>query len=263
MRKLILSAAALGAGLWLGAAATPAAAQVPVPPPINYSAGIQSIRNTQMLTLRQMVDRNAVRNTRHNSRGGTTANGSGKGGGAPRGGGGGGVSAHPAAGPTTFRPVAPMLVPRQLAATTPDKRAEAEKFYVEMLEGYGEILRRKGLPQNDVARAASFAVIVSHDVLKGSDLTEAQVEGVRRQMRRVFAEDEEFQRMGDRAKQELYESYAIIGMMISSLYDGAVRANHRQGVEQLRRMSRVQLEEAFGVPVEQLSFTNDGVKKNR
>lgn len=261
MSRLTWALAALVAAACLTAFAPEAAAQVYVPPPINYGPGIQSIRNSQMLTLRQMVERNAIRKGQSGSRGKSSpgrpsAGGNNRGGTPP----GRGAPAPSAGGTTTFRPVAPMIAPQQLAAKVPAERKELEKFYAGLLEDYRRILRGKGVPENDVARAASFAVVVSHDVYNERDLTQAQTEGLRRQMREIFAEDAEFQRMPDRARQELYESYAIIGMLISSLYDGSVRGNHQKGIEQMRSLARTQLEETFGVPVERLAFTDDGVK---
>lgn len=170
-------------------------------------------------------------------------------------------STQPAPGPTTFNPVAPMLAPHQLAAKMPAERKETEEFYAGLLQTYREMLRERGLPENDVARAASFAVSVSYNVYSdGRFLTEQQLAGLREQMREVFSEDQEFQSLSDRDKQELYESYAIIGMFLSSIYDGARKANHQKGLEQMRHLARTHLQETFGAPAEQLAFTDDGVK---
>jgi hypothetical protein len=168
-------------------------------------------------------------------------------------------SARAAAGTTTFKSVAPALVPRQLAARAPAEREEAERFFAKLLEEYREIMRRKGLPANDVARAASFLVAISHDVYSdGGDLGPAQLDGLREQMREVFAEDAEFQRLSDREKQELFENYAIIGMYLSGV--PASRGDDREWLAEMRRLARTQLEETFGVPVDRLVFTDEGVK---
>jgi hypothetical protein len=168
---------------------------------------------------------------------------------------------HTPAGPTTFRPVAPMLAPQQLAAKASAEQKEVEKFYSDLLEDYKALARQKGLPQNDVARAASFALAVSHDVYSGDgrELSQRQLDGLREQMREVLSEDADFQRLSDREKQELFEGYAILGMYISTLYDGARRSNHQKGIEQLRQVARTHLEETFGVRVENLTFTDSGV----
>jgi hypothetical protein len=168
-------------------------------------------------------------------------------------------SPRTAAGTTTFRPVAPALVPRLLAARAPAEREEAERFFAKLLEQYREITRRKGLPPNDVARAASFLVAVSHDVYgDGGDLGPGQLDGLREQMREVFAEDAEFQRLSDREKQELFEGYAIIGMYLSGV--PASKGDDREWLAQMRRLARTQLEETFGASVDRLVFTNEGVK---
>ncbi len=164
-----------------------------------------------------------------------------------------------AAGTTTFKSVAPMLVPQQLAARAPAEREEAERFFAKLLEEYREIMRRKGLPPNDVARAASFLVAISHDVYSdGGDLGPSQLDGLREQMREVFAEDAEFQRLSDREKQELFEGYAIIGMYLSGV--SASKGDDREWLAEMRRLARTQLEETFGVPVDRLVFTDEGVK---
>lgn len=168
-------------------------------------------------------------------------------------------SPRTAAGATTFRPVAPSLVPRQLAARAPAEREEAERFFSRLLEEYREIMRGKGLPPNDVARAASFLVAISYDVYgAGSKLGPGQLDGLREQMREVFAEDAEFQRLSDREKQELFEGYAIIGMYLSGV--PASKGGDREWLAQMRRLARAQLEETFGVSVDRLVFTNEGVK---
>ena len=170
-------------------------------------------------------------------------------------------SASPIPGPTTFTPVAPMVAPQALAARVPTDKKQTEDFYASLLGSYRDLVREKGAPENDVARAASFAVSVSYSIYNdGRFLTPQQIDGLRAQMREVFSEDEEFQRLSDRDKQELYESYAIIGMYISSVYDGARKANHQKGIAQMRHLAQTQLEETFGVPVGQLDFTDDGVK---
>ena len=168
-------------------------------------------------------------------------------------------SPKPTLGTTTFKSVAPMLVPRQLAAKAPADREAAERFFAKLLEEYREIMRRKGLPQNDVARAASFLVAISHDVYSDeSDLSQGQLDGLREQMREVFAEDAEFQRLSDREKQELFEGYAIIGMYLSGV--SASKGDDREWLAQMRRLARTQLEETFGVSADKLVFTNDGVR---
>lgn len=260
MSRLTSSVVVFGTAMCLIASASGAAAQVYVPPPINYGTGIQSIRNSQMLTLRQMVERNAIRKRQYGARGKSSPAGPSPGANKGRGpAGGNSAPAPPARGTTTFRPVAPMIVPQQLASKSQAERGEAERFFAKLLGEYREIMRSKGLPPNDVARAASFLVAISHDVYSDAGkLGPGQLDGLREQMREVFAEDAQFQRLSDREKQELFEGYAIIGMYLSGV--PASKGDDREWLAQMRRLARTQLEETFGVSVDRLVFTNDGVK---
>lgn len=232
-----------------------AIAQVRVPPPIritppaNYS-NILITREIGRVAVRQHMSRK--RQSRATGR---------RGGGGGTGSSGSGRAGPQQGGATTFRPVAARLIPQRLAVKTPAHREEAERFFAGLLNTYRDILREKGAPENDVARAASFAVANSYSVYHdGRFLTSRQLEGLREQMHEVFAEDSQFQHLTDREKQELYESYAIIGMYVSAIYDSAVRDGDQKVIVQIRELARKHLEETFGRSVNQLNFTDDGVE---
>lgn len=164
-------------------------------------------------------------------------------------------------GTTTFRPVAAMLLPSKLAAATPDERAAAEQFFAKLLNGYKDLVRQRGAPANDVARAASFMIISSHDIYDdGRPLTEAQRNALREQMREVFAGDAGFQQRSNREKQEIFESYALMGMFLGTISQGAQQQGDAAKLAELRELARKQLEETFGVPVSRLSFAESGVE---
>lgn len=245
----------LAAGVMAGARGAAAQARVPAPiritPPANYS-NILITREIGRVAVRQHAGRSR-------SSGAPGRSGGGSSGGAGRGS-LGGASARQG-GTTTFQPVAASILPRRLAAKTPAHRDEAERFFAELLSTYRDLLREKRAPENDVARAVSFAVANSYSVYNdGRFLTDKQLEGLRGQMREVFTEDLQFQRLSNREKQELYESYAITGMYVSAMYDSASKDGDRKVVAWMRELARTQLEETFGVSVDKLVFTNDGVK---
>jgi hypothetical protein len=183
---------------------------------------------------------------------------------APNGGGGNNGGGTPFAGPTTFNPVATSIIPKRLAermAKTQAERPELEKFFGGLLDTYKEMAREKGAPLNDVARASSFAVGTSYDVYnEGRMLGTRPFEAMREQMRAELAASQKFQTLDDRRRQEMYETYVIIGMFVSSMYESAVKSNNPALAAKMRELARVQLEESFGVPVAQLRFTDDGVR---
>ena len=84
-------------------------------------------------------------------------------------------------GATTFRPVAESIMPRQMAQAwgrTPEERQRLETLFSELLSVYRRRLREASLPQNDVARAASYLVTASYMVAQDDrvKLDEAQLD---------------------------------------------------------------------------------------
>lgn len=186
--------------------------------------------------------------------------------GAPNGGGGtGGGAGHPvAAGPTTFSPVASSLMPQRLATQmgkTQAERDRLEKFFALLLTDYKNMAIQRRAPLNDVARASSFAVGTSYDVYnEGRLLGDRAFQAMREQMNAELAASQKFQALDDRRRQEMYETYIIMGMFVSAAYESATKTNDKELADKMRKLARIQLEGAFGVPVERLRFTDEGVK---
>lgn len=186
--------------------------------------------------------------------------------GTPNGGGSnGGGTGHPlAAGQTTFRPVAASIMPQRLATQmgrTSDERARLEKFFAGLLKDYKQMAVERGAPLNDVARASSFAVGTSYDVYnEGRLLGDGAFRAMREQMYDALAGSQKFQALDDRQRQEMYESYVILGMFVSAAYESANKTNDKELADKMRKLARIQLEGAFGVPVERLRFTDEGVR---
>lgn len=188
-------------------------------------------------------------NSRRRPGGGTTTGGAG----------------HPiAAGQTTFKPVAASIMPQRLATQmgrSPAERDKLEKFFTLLLTDYKNMAIQRGAPLNDVARASSFAVGTSYDVYnEGRMLGDRAFQAVREQMYEALASSPKFRALDDRQRQEMYESYVILGQFVSAAYESANKANDKELAEKMRKLARVQLEGAFGVPVERLRFTDEGVR---
>lgn len=163
-------------------------------------------------------------------------------------------------GATLFRPTGAHILPARLAAKTPRNRAEAEAWYERLLDAHAEMARNKGLASNDVARAASFAISSLYYVYRdGRDLDAAQLDGLRQQMTDIFTHDAAFQRLGQAARQELYEDYVIQGMAIASIYEGAVASKDRRKRSEMRAAARTSLEELLGVSPARLRFGVEGL----
>jgi hypothetical protein len=79
-------------------------------------------------------------------------------------------------------------------------------------------------------------------------------------MYEALAASPKFRALDDRQRQEMYESYVILGMFVSAAYESANKTNDKELADKMRKLARIQLEGAFGVPVERLRFTDDGVR---
>lgn len=178
--------------------------------------------------------------------------------------GGGGGPTRQAGATTTFRPVAPSLMPQQMAgeiARTPAERPKLEQMFGDLLENYRERLRRGGAPANDVARAASYLIAASHTVYFDTEpLSREQFDALREHMREVFAADDAFRRASDRERQQMFETFGIMGAWTDVGYGMVKQAGDREAMRQWRDMARANLENMLGAPPEQLKFTTNGVE---
>ena len=176
----------------------------------------------------------------------------------------GGSSSNASAGSTTFQPVAESILPALMAqnkAGDARERKEVEQFFNKLLDAYKDALRQSGVAPNDVARAASFMLFNSLYVYRdGRELSAQQMNAVREQLREAFATDAQFQRRGNRDRQEIYESYAIMGIYLGAIYEGAKRAGDTAKVTEMRELARRQLEETLGASISQIDFTDDGIE---
>jgi hypothetical protein len=155
-------------------------------------------------------------------------------------------------------------MPQRLAAQmgrNPAERDRLEKFFTLLLTDYKELATKRGAPLNDVARASSFAVGTSYDVYnEGRLLGDRAFQAVRRQMYEALAASPKFRALDDRQRQEMYESYIILGQFVSAAYESANHANDKALADKMHNLARILLEGAFGVPVERLRFTDEGVR---
>lgn len=174
-----------------------------------------------------------------------------------------GGSGSPQAGTTTFRPVAGSIMPQVMAsevARTPDERPKLEKLFGDLLESYRNRLRDSGGPQTDVSRAASYLISASHDAYFDSEpLSQEEFDALREHMREVYATDAKFQRASDRERQEMFETFGIVGTWIDAGFQTAKRAGDREGMRHWRGMARANLENMLGAPPENVAFTRNGI----
>ena len=253
MRRIVRRSWA-GAGLLLLSCLAPAAAQVVSRPPSVYNPQVYN-RTRQTMSSRAAA-RAALERKRRPTGSPRTPLTTPSPSTTPR--------TQPAAGTTTFRPVAGSIMPRQMAQAmgdTPAERQRLEKLFSELLDVYRRRLREAGLPQNDVARAASYLVTASYLVAQDDrvQLDEGQLAALRRHMSDNFASDESFRGLTDRERQELFEDYGITATWIDAGYNAVKEAGDHKAMRQWREMARKNFEGLMGAPPESVIFMSGGV----
>jgi hypothetical protein len=175
----------------------------------------------------------------------------------------GGGSGSPQSGTTTFRAVAPSIMPREMAgelAATPAQRPRLEKLFGDLLSIYRERLRQSGGSQNDVSRAAGYLINSSYAVYSDAELSQAQYEALLRHMREVYAADEKFRRASDRERQKMFETFAIVANWINVGFGTGKERGDREEMQKWRDIARANFENMLGAPPEQVMFTLNGVE---
>lgn len=165
----------------------------------------------------------------------------------------------PAHGVTTFRSTGGWILPDQLAAREPQRRAEVAAYYARLLEAHRDMAARKGVA-NDVARAAAFAISSLYYVYRGgAQPSEATLDALRREVSEAFMHSAPFQRMSDRERQLIYERFVIQGTGISATFESARSTGNRRQLERLRAMAGEDLARMVGAPASRIRLTEAGL----
>ncbi len=125
---------------------------------------------------------------------------------------------------SAFRPVAPQLMPRQLAADpafSPVERQEVEQLYGTLLSFYHDWLVEEGEQRlhHNVAGAMTYLLLSSHYVLNdGEEISESDRTAILHNFNDALASDAQFQRLSAQGRQELYETLVISAVLPLALY---------------------------------------------
>jgi hypothetical protein len=164
----------------------------------------------------------------------------------------------------TFRTVAPSLMPREMArelARSPAERQQIEKNFEEYLAFYRGRLRQAGKPVNDVARAATYLAHASYtSYFNMGELSQPHFDALYEDMRDMFAADEQFQRASDAERQKMFESYAIVGILIIQALGRAKEQGDQDAMLHWREMARANWVNLLGIPPEQVRLTLRGIE---
>ena len=153
---------------------------------------------------------------------------------------------------TSFSPVAPQLMPQQLASDptlSATEQQQAAQLYSELLTSYTDLLNQQGEQRlkHNVAGAMMYLLLSSNYVLSnGEELSEAQQEELLQRFNATLAEDLGFVSLSAQGKQELYETLVISASLPLVLYLEGQQAGDRSLVEQAQDLAQATLTAILG-----------------
>lgn len=229
----------------------PALAQVYVPPPVNYSAAIQSSSNMINLST-NMFNMNAALASRRSA--GGRGRRVGRGVAAARGGVG------------SFRAEAASIIPQQLAAASTNNQQEQRQltsFFNQQLRVYENERRNVGQPTKDITNAVAYFICINFNAVHGDVVaTEDDVANLTNQLNAIFATDAKIKAMSNRDKQMAYESMAILARTIVAVYEAAEAEGNQAVMNQFRQMARENLKNLLGTTADKMRFGDNGLEIN-
>lgn len=182
---------------------------------------------------------------------------------------------------TTFKPVTTHIMPAMFAKAVGDAAKKLYKpgggtdqlyFQLDTLDkldfmrwlfNYDDKMRVRdgGIYRNDVAYAAGEMIIEFQLRTTNRALTAKQVQGLRRQMWRYFETNREFQKLSNEKKQQLYETYVLLGQYMRWCYDETRGGKNKPISDAVRGAAQTQLERFLGAPMSRIAFTDNGVAR--
>lgn len=117
----------------------------------------------------------------------------------------------------TSVPVGTPVVPAKLAAHYPaQKRAQVEQYFKQLLDAYGEVEEKLGLPRNDLPGALASFLAGSYMAYTNVPFPDDHYKTLLAQMRGIVAGDSALVKASKVDKQEMFEHLAILGMLMAT-----------------------------------------------
>jgi hypothetical protein len=149
---------------------------------------------------------------------------------------------------------------RKLAAAYPEAtREQATRVFLQLLGKYGELEKMLGVPHNDLAGAMAAYVCANYSVLHDVDVPDAHFPPLVAQMRRFIGDSEEFARMPESDKQDLYEQTAIVGMLMATSRLSMKSQPRPQVAAQMKASARSHLEQVLHTSADRVEITASGL----
>ncbi len=149
---------------------------------------------------------------------------------------------------------------RELAALVPPAQREAlAQAYSQAFEGYLQLERKLGLPENDVANALAAFIAGNYMALNQVEVPDASFVRLAAQLREALPRNPGFSTMSGAAKRKLYEQSAMQGTFMAVARLAFLKQPQAAAEQNYRAAARASLEAALKVPAEQIRIDAQGL----
>lgn len=149
---------------------------------------------------------------------------------------------------------------RELAALVPPAQREAlAQAYSQAFEGYLQLERKLGLPENDVANALAAFIAGNYMALNQVEVPDASFVRLAAQLREALPRNPGFSAMSGAAKRKLYEQSAMQGTFMAVARLAFLKQPQAAAEQNYRAAARASLEAALKVPAEQIRIDAQGL----
>ncbi|WP_428510585.1 DUF6683 family protein [Roseateles sp.] len=150
---------------------------------------------------------------------------------------------------------------RELAAQAPAAQRDAlAQAYSQAFEGYRQLERKLGLPENDVANAMAAFIAGNYMALHQVEVPDAHFVRLAAQLREALPRNPGFSAMSGAAKRKLYEQSAMQGMFMAVARLAFLKQPQPAAEQNYRAAARASLEAALQLPAEQIRIDALGLQ---
>jgi hypothetical protein len=159
-----------------------------------------------------------------------------------------------------FSPSSAPIAPRKLAASYPPaQRADAEKLFVQTLEGYHGIEQKFGLRRNDIAGAVAAFIAGNYIAYHDQPFPDAHFGPLVRQMRDRMAGVAALRSATDAERQEMYEQLAILGTYMALTRDALQKTPDPKLKDGMKRAARNYLQQFLRIDPDRIRIGPEGL----
>ncbi len=152
------------------------------------------------------------------------------------------------------------VLARKLAAQyPPDRRAEVERTFRDLLDAYHQIEDRFGVPRFDAGGAVAAFLAGSLMAYRNEDFPDAHFKPLVEQMRVVVNGNPAFTRASPSARREMYEQMAILGMFMASTQMALKQQPDPAVAARMKRAAKGNLERFLGADADRVQITAAGL----